>query len=207
MRPSYSPCPSPSFREYARGAWSWWPDGRGGLLDAGDLDDRQLLPVALTLVVPGLVLELVDPDLGALGLLDDLAGDRDLGQRVGIGGDGGTVDHEDRGQRHGAAGLALDLLDLDVVPLGDLLLLCAGLVDRVPRGLPLASRLCGPPGVATPGVRCSSLLAASRRPRSAGSGDRRRSGPRSCATRQRRGERPFKVTVLRHCRSNRTDRR
>src|SRR6266568_1509290 len=56
-----------------------------GLLDAGDLQDRQLLTVALTLVVAGLVLELVDADLRTLGLVDDLGGDRDLRQLVRIG--------------------------------------------------------------------------------------------------------------------------
>src|SRR5699024_5102042 len=114
-----------------------------GLLDAGDLDDRQRLTVALPLVVAGLVLELVDPDLGPLGLVDDPAGDRDLGQGVGFEGDGRAVHHEDRGQRHRGAGLALDLLDLDKVPFGDLVLLAAGLDDRVHGGLPLASRVCG----------------------------------------------------------------
>jgi hypothetical protein len=38
--------------------------------------------VPLTLVVPGLVLELVDADLGALGVLDDLGGDGRRRQRV-----------------------------------------------------------------------------------------------------------------------------
>src|SRR5436305_1594789 len=57
------------------------------LLDSGDLDDRQRLPVALPLVVAGLVLELVDADLRTLGVLEDLAGDGDLRQFLGIGGD------------------------------------------------------------------------------------------------------------------------
>src|SRR5699024_10038767 len=128
-------------------ALSWWPGTAGSeLLDTRDLDDRQILTMALTLVVPGLVLELVDPDLGTLGLLDDLAGDADLGQSVGVGGDRRSIDDEDRGQRHGGTGLALDLLDLDMVPFGDLVLLAAGLDDRVHGGLPLASRVCGRPG-------------------------------------------------------------
>src|SRR3712207_5798626 len=57
------------------------------LLDAGDAQDRQLLTVTLTLVVAGLVLELVDADLRALGVLEHLTGDGDLGQVVGLGGD------------------------------------------------------------------------------------------------------------------------
>src|ERR1700712_5080359 len=56
------------------------------LLDAGDFEHRQRLPVALPLVVAGLVLELVDADLRALGVLEDLAGDRNLGQRRSVGG-------------------------------------------------------------------------------------------------------------------------
>src|SRR5689334_9999369 len=70
------------------------------LLDAGDLQHRQLLTVALTLVVAGLVLELVDTDLGALGVLEHLAGHRDLGQRRGVGGDGSAVDDQRDRQRH-----------------------------------------------------------------------------------------------------------
>src|SRR6478735_4897432 len=83
------------------------------LLDARDLEHRDRLPVALTLVVTGLVLELVDADLRALGVLDDLTGDLNLGQLVGVGGQLGSVDDEDRGQRDSSAGLTLDLLDLD----------------------------------------------------------------------------------------------
>src|SRR5215510_5828353 len=48
------------------------------LLDSGDLEDRQLLTVPLPLVVAGLVLELVDADLGTLGVLEHLAGHGDL---------------------------------------------------------------------------------------------------------------------------------
>src|SRR3954454_3982956 len=79
------------------------------LLDSGDLDDRQRLTVALPLVVAGLVLELVDADLRALGVLEDLAGDCDLRQLLGVGGDRRTVDDERDRQRDGRAGLELDL--------------------------------------------------------------------------------------------------
>src|SRR5262245_59566489 len=102
-------------------------------LDVGDLDAGQLLPVTLPLVVAGLVLELVDLDLGALGLGDDLAGHRDLGQRVGVGGDGPFVDDEQRGERELGARLTVELLNLDDVANGDLVLLAAGLDDRVHR--------------------------------------------------------------------------
>src|SRR6059058_5175644 len=101
------------------------------LLDSGDLQDRQLLTVTLTLVVAGLVLELVDADLGALGVLEHLAGDRDLGQLVGCGGDRRAVDDQRNGQRDGGTGLGLDLLDLDHVTDGDLVLLAARLDDCV----------------------------------------------------------------------------
>src|SRR6478609_11634635 len=70
------------------------------LLDTGDLQDRQLLTVSLTLVVTGLVLELVDTDLGALGVLEHLTGDRDLGQRGSVGSHGGAVDDQGDRQRH-----------------------------------------------------------------------------------------------------------
>src|SRR5689334_24160579 len=46
------------------------------LRDARDLHPRQRLAVPLALVVAGLVLELVNADLRALGVLDDLHGDR-----------------------------------------------------------------------------------------------------------------------------------
>src|SRR6476469_9984372 len=98
--------------------------------DGGDLDAGQLLPVTLTLVVARLVLELVDPDLRTLGLLDDLAGDRDLRQCVGVRGDIATVDVQHGGEDVLGARLALELLDLDDVADGHLVLLAAGLDDR-----------------------------------------------------------------------------
>ncbi len=48
------------------------------LLDAGDLDAGELLAVALALLVPGLVLELLDDDLRAAQVAQDLGGDGDL---------------------------------------------------------------------------------------------------------------------------------
>ena len=92
MRPSYVPC-------------LLLP------LDSGDLEHRRLLTVTLALVVAGLVLELVDPDLRALDVLDDLGLDRHLGQLVGLGGQLGAVDD----QRDGSCTvlfLAVELLDL-----------------------------------------------------------------------------------------------
>jgi hypothetical protein len=101
------------------------------ILDTGDLEHRQLLTVALALVITGLVLELVDTDLGTLGVLENLAGDSDLLQRLGVGGHLGAVDDQSDGQRHGAAWRDVELLHLDDVTGSDLVLLATGLDDRV----------------------------------------------------------------------------
>ena len=53
--------------------------------------------MALALLVPGLVLVLLDHDLRALGVVDDLGRHRHLGQRVGVGGDRVAVDQESAG--------------------------------------------------------------------------------------------------------------
>src|SRR6478752_511313 len=103
------------------------------LLDSGDLEDRQLLTVTLPLVIAGLVLELVDADLGALGVLEHLAGDGDLLQVLGVTGDLRTVDDEGDGQRDLGTGLTVEFLDLHHVTLGDLVLLATGLDDCVCR--------------------------------------------------------------------------
>src|SRR5688500_356692 len=102
-------------------------------LDAGDLDARQRLTVPLPLVVAGLVLELVDPDLRTLGVLGDLAGHRHAGKHGRIGHQVVTVDEEHRGEGQGVTGRTGELLDLDDVALGNLVLLAAGLDDRVHR--------------------------------------------------------------------------
>jgi len=96
-------------------------------------EHRQLLTVTLPLVVAGLVLELVDTDLGSLGVLEHLAGDRDLFQVLGGGGDLRAVDDQGDGQQDLGARLRLELLDLDHVSDGDLVLLAAGLDDCVRR--------------------------------------------------------------------------
>src|ERR1700738_2438687 len=103
------------------------------LLDAGDLEDRQLLTVTLALVIAGLVLELVDADLGALRVLEHLTGDGDLLQVLRRAGDLRSVDDEGDRQRDLGAGLRVELLDLDDVSDGDLVLLAAGLDDCVSR--------------------------------------------------------------------------
>src|SRR3954453_4441507 len=68
-------------------------------VDAGDLQGRQLLTETLTLVVAGLVTELVNDDLGALAVFHDLGGDAGLGQRGGVGGDRVAVDEQERRKR------------------------------------------------------------------------------------------------------------
>src|SRR4051794_8674769 len=56
---------------------------RGSELDVGDLDLGVLLTVPLALLVAGLVLVLLDDDLGALGGAEDLDGHRGLVQAGG----------------------------------------------------------------------------------------------------------------------------
>src|SRR6185436_5304823 len=54
------------------------------LLDSGDLDAGQLGAVPLALLVSGLVLELLDDDLGSAQVGDDLGGHLDLRQVFGV---------------------------------------------------------------------------------------------------------------------------
>src|SRR3954453_19043710 len=103
------------------------------LLDAGDLEHRQSLTVTLALVIAGLVLELVDADLGTLGLLQHLEGDSDLLQVLGGAGDVRAVDDEGNGQRDLGARLTFEFLNLDHVTDSDFVLLAAGLDDCVRR--------------------------------------------------------------------------
>src|SRR5690606_769361 len=74
------------------------------LLDAGDLDAREVLTVALALLVAGLVLVLLDDDLRAAQVADALSRDLDLRQLVRVAGHRGAVDEKD--------GRKLDLLPL-----------------------------------------------------------------------------------------------
>src|ERR1700710_2070896 len=90
--------------------------------DAGDLDLGQRLAVALALVIPGLVLELVDDDLRALGVGDDLACHGDLFQVGCNSRDVRAVDEHDGGQNNSLTRCALELLDLNDIALGDLVL-------------------------------------------------------------------------------------
>src|SRR3954454_18757559 len=110
-------------------------------LDAGDAHERQLLTVSLALVVTGLVLELVDLDLGALGVVDDLSGDLD-GRQLGlVDRDVGAIDEEERSQRQLAADHVRDLVDLEDVADGHLVLPAALANDSVHRELLAVSRV------------------------------------------------------------------
>src|SRR4051812_28765764 len=109
----------------------WRPSG----LDVGDLDLGVLLTVALALLVTRLVLELLDHDLRPLGATEHLGGHRRLVELRRVAGDVVTVDHEDHGQGELLADGGRDLVDLDDVADGHLLLLGACAHDRVHRGL------------------------------------------------------------------------
>src|SRR4051794_13774267 len=102
-------------------------------VDRGDLDLGVLLAVTLALLVAGLVLVLLDDDLGPLGGAEHLDGHAGLveagrGDRV-------AVDRHHDGQRQRVADGRIGLVDLDDVAHGNLLLLAASAHDRVPRGL------------------------------------------------------------------------
>src|SRR4051794_2441192 len=104
--------------------------------DTGDPHLGQRLAMPLTLVGTRLVLELVDHDLRALGVGDHFTGHRHLRQICGRRGDRAAIDDQNGRQSHGSAGLAVELLDLDDVAFGNLVLLAAGLDDRVHLGRP-----------------------------------------------------------------------
>src|SRR5664280_2437234 len=107
------------------------PTERGSGLDRGDLDLGGVLTVTLTLAVSGLVLELHDRDLGALGGLDQLSGDLDLGELARIGGHDGSIDEQQGRELDAVATVALHLVDDEDVADGHLLLTAACANDRV----------------------------------------------------------------------------
>lgn len=107
------------------------------LLNTGDLNDGQWLTVTLTALVTGFVLVLQDPDLWTLGLFYDFSVDGNTAELISLGFDGCAIGEQNRGKSHGIAWLALKLLNLDEVTFSNLVLLSAGLDDRVHGGLPL----------------------------------------------------------------------
>src|SRR3954466_14719605 len=90
------------------------------LRDVADHDAGQGLTVPLPLVVAGLVLELVDVDLRALGVLDDLTGHGHLGQPPCAAGDGAAPDPQDGREGDLVAGRARQPVDRERVAHGHL---------------------------------------------------------------------------------------
>src|SRR5215207_10230242 len=97
------------------------------LRDVADHDAGQGLTVPLPLVVTGLVLELVDVDLRALAVLDDLTGHGHLGQGRRVAGDGVPVDQQDGREGDAVARRTLQAVDRERVAHGHLVLAATGL--------------------------------------------------------------------------------
>src|SRR3954468_401309 len=104
-----------------------WAMSGSALRDVADHNAGQGLTVSLPLVVAGLVLELVDVDLRALAVLDDLAGHGDVGQGRRVTGDGVAVDQQDGREGDGVAGRTLEAVDRERVAHGHLVLAATGL--------------------------------------------------------------------------------
>src|SRR3954447_21813343 len=101
------------------------------LRDVADHDVGEALTVPLTLVVAGLVLELVDLELGALAVPDDLAGHGHLGEGRHVAGDGVPVDQEQRREGDGVARLTGEAVDREPIADSHLVLAATGLHDCV----------------------------------------------------------------------------
>src|SRR5690606_25729565 len=71
------------------------------LLNASDLETRQVLTVSDALAVAGLVLVLEDVDLGSALVTDDLSGHGDLGESLRVRRHVVAVNEQQRGQLHG----------------------------------------------------------------------------------------------------------
>src|SRR3954447_3567698 len=102
---------------------------RLSLRDLGHPDARELLAVTGAATVAALRLELVDPELGAAQVLDDLGGHGGLAELV-------TEEGLVPGQKQGlevelGAGIARQPLDEEGLALFDAVLLATGLDDRV----------------------------------------------------------------------------
>ena len=99
--------------------------------DRSDLDNRELLAVALALTVARLVLVLDDGDLRTLGGVNDLCLDGDLLQTGLVNGDGIAIYQHQGLKFDGSADFCCHLVDNYDVTDGHLLLSAAGLDDRV----------------------------------------------------------------------------
>src|SRR5450830_1847881 len=83
------------------------------LLDAGDLDTRELLAVALALLVSGLVLELLDDDLRTAQVTNDLGSHFDLRKRRSVVRDLVAIDEQHWCQLDVAVLVGLDAIEYD----------------------------------------------------------------------------------------------
>src|SRR6476469_1203291 len=110
------------------------------LRDVADHNAGQRLTVPLPLVVTGLVLELVNLDLRALAVLDDLTGHGHVGQGRGVAGDGVAVDEQDRREGDAVAGRTREAVDRERVAHGHLVLAATGLHHCVHHCLLIAFR-------------------------------------------------------------------
>src|SRR3954452_9577824 len=99
--------------------------------DTGDTDVGQALTVPLTLVVAGLVLELVDVDLRTLAVSDDLGRHGRLRQGRRVPGDGVAVDQEQAREGDGVPRLTGETVHREPVAHGNLVLAASGLHDCV----------------------------------------------------------------------------
>jgi hypothetical protein len=115
--------------------------GPSALRDPGDLDQVVLLAVTPALPLVRLVLVGEAPDLLALGLADDLGGDRRALELSRAGEDGVAVDQQHRPQLHRLLGVDVEPLDLERLALLDAVLLAAGVDDCVHDLLPGIDRV------------------------------------------------------------------
>src|SRR4029450_12421930 len=97
------------------------------LRDVADHEAGQGLTVPLPLVVAGLVLDLVNLDLRALAVLDDLAGHGHLRQSRRVAGDGLAVDQQEGGESALVARRTCQAVDRERVAHGHLVLAATGL--------------------------------------------------------------------------------
>ena len=99
--------------------------------DSRDLDEGQLLAMALATSNAGLVLVLHDADLRTLGLIvDNLSLDGELGEILGTEDDLGAVHHEGSRELHGVALLGVETVDEDDVTDLDLFLMARSISVR-----------------------------------------------------------------------------
>jgi hypothetical protein len=104
------------------------------LLDAGNFHAGKVSAETLTLVVPRLVLELVNDDLGAAKVFDDLSRDRHLGESRGVRFNLVAVNEKDGRKRNRTLVIRLDTIDSQNGPNFDLFLSPSGAHNRVNHG-------------------------------------------------------------------------